>query len=99
MLREEVVPGVSAQPGFHAGYWLEPKDGQVLAVVLFDSEEEARTASACGSYRQLLSGSAEFRRLLGLLPTPIDNRPRAVLRAITKKAADTIAPPNTYGTG
>lgn len=44
-LREEVVPRVSAQPGFHAGYWLEPKDGQVLAVVLFDSEADARTAA------------------------------------------------------
>ncbi len=45
MLREEVVPRVAGQSGFHAGYWLEPKDGRVLAVVVFDSEDDARAAA------------------------------------------------------
>jgi hypothetical protein len=41
-LREEIVPMVSAVPGFVAGYWLEPSDGQGLSLVVFDTEEQAR---------------------------------------------------------
>jgi hypothetical protein len=45
ILRSEVVPRVSQAPGFVAGYWLEPKDGQGVSLVVFESEEAARTAA------------------------------------------------------
>jgi hypothetical protein len=41
-LREEVVPQVSSAPGFQAGYWTRDGDSG-LAMVIFDSEENART--------------------------------------------------------
>jgi hypothetical protein len=44
-LREQVIPMVSAAPGFVAGYWLEPADGQGLSLVLFETEEQARQAA------------------------------------------------------
>jgi hypothetical protein len=43
-LHEQVVPGVSQAPGFVAGYWTR-KDGTGLAMVLFESEEAAKTMS------------------------------------------------------
>src|SRR6188474_605517 len=39
-LRENVVPGVSEDPGFVAGYWTR-KEGTGLAMVLFESEDAA----------------------------------------------------------
>jgi hypothetical protein len=46
-LREEVVPRISQAPGFQAGYWLRPtEDAKGTALVLFDSEENAQSASA-----------------------------------------------------
>lgn len=44
-LREEVIPMVSAAPGFVAGYWLEPTEGQGSSLVLFDTGEQARQAA------------------------------------------------------
>lgn len=45
-LREQIVPNVSAQPGFQAGYWLRPlDDGKGTSIVLFDTEENAEAAS------------------------------------------------------
>ena len=44
-LLERVVPSVSQAPGFVAGYWLEPKDGHGLSVVVFESEEAANAAA------------------------------------------------------
>jgi hypothetical protein len=43
-LREQVVPGVSQAPGFVAGYWTR-KDATGLAMVVFESEEAANSAS------------------------------------------------------
>ena len=43
-LRESVVPGVSQAPGFVAGYWTR-KDDTGLAMVIFESEEAAKTMS------------------------------------------------------
>ncbi len=40
-LRERIVPGVAAAPGFVTGYWTR-KDDTGLAMVVFDSEETAR---------------------------------------------------------
>ena len=48
-LKSEVVPGVSAAPGFKAGYWMLPADGAKtngLSVVIFDSEDNARAVAA-----------------------------------------------------
>jgi hypothetical protein len=41
-LRDQVVPGVSQAPGFVAGYWTR-KDNTGLAMVLFESEEAAKS--------------------------------------------------------
>ncbi len=43
-LREQVVPGVSQAPGFVAGYWTR-KDDTGLAMVVFESEEAAKSMS------------------------------------------------------
>jgi hypothetical protein len=45
-LRQQVVPRVSQAPGFVAGYWVRldgEKEGN--SVIVFDSEENARSAS------------------------------------------------------
>jgi hypothetical protein len=45
-LREQVIPRVSQAPGFVAGYWTRSEDAQNgLAMVVFESEEAARTAA------------------------------------------------------
>jgi hypothetical protein len=46
VLREEIVPRVSASPGFQAGYWLRPLgDAKGTSLVLFDTEKNAEAAS------------------------------------------------------
>jgi hypothetical protein len=42
-LRENVVPGVSQAPGFVAGYWTRGDDGSGLSMVVFESEDAAKT--------------------------------------------------------
>jgi hypothetical protein len=43
-LRDKVVPSVSQAPGFVAGYWT--REGNTgLSMVVFESEDAARTAS------------------------------------------------------
>jgi hypothetical protein len=46
-LESEVVPRVSAAPGFEAGYWTRAADGgdNGLSMILFDSESNARAAA------------------------------------------------------
>jgi hypothetical protein len=48
MLNSTVVPGVSVAPGFPAGYWTWSASGggerNGLAMMVFDSEENARSA-------------------------------------------------------
>jgi hypothetical protein len=47
VLNSQVVPQASRAPGFKAGYWTWPTgEGElnVLARIIFDSEENARTA-------------------------------------------------------
>jgi hypothetical protein len=44
-LEQEVVPGVSQAPGFQAGYWTSSTDNSGLAMVIFDSEENARASA------------------------------------------------------
>jgi hypothetical protein len=45
-LVEDILPTVRSAPGFVAGYWLEPADGQGFSVVLFETEEQARQTAA-----------------------------------------------------
>lgn len=45
-LMDDILPAVTASPGFAAGYWLEPADGRGFAVILFDTEEQARASMA-----------------------------------------------------
>jgi hypothetical protein len=45
-LRDQVVPQVSGTPGFVAGYWLRLDAGRGTAVVVFESEDAARSAAA-----------------------------------------------------
>jgi hypothetical protein len=56
VLNSQVVPGVSGAPGFKTGYWTwstggGPQNG--LSMIIFDSEENARTA-AIGSAQSRL---------------------------------------------
>jgi hypothetical protein len=46
-LDNQVVPGVSGAPGFKTGYWTWSSEGEGLnglAMMIFDSEEQARAA-------------------------------------------------------
>ena len=47
VLKSQVVPQASGAPGFKAGYWTWPTgEGElnVLAMIIFDSDEHARAA-------------------------------------------------------
>ncbi len=41
-LREQVVPSAKAAPGFVAGYWLDRGNDIGMAVVIFDTQENAQ---------------------------------------------------------
>jgi hypothetical protein len=45
-LRDQVVPQVSGTPGFVAGYWLGLEGGRGTSVIVFESEDAARSAAA-----------------------------------------------------
>jgi hypothetical protein len=45
ILRERIVPGVSSQPGFVAGYWTKDA-GRSVNFLLFDSAEAAEHMAA-----------------------------------------------------
>ena len=47
-LKQEVVPRVSQAPGFVAGYWTR-KESSGLSMIIFESEEAARTAEEHGA--------------------------------------------------
>lgn len=44
-LVSDIMPRIRLAPGFVAGYWLEPADGQGFSIVLFETEEHAREAA------------------------------------------------------
>lgn len=44
-LPQRAVP-VARERGAKGGYWLAPQNGRGVAIVVFDTEEEARTAGA-----------------------------------------------------
>jgi hypothetical protein len=65
-LTGEFLPVLSCAPGFVAGYWLEPVDGQGLSFVVFETEEQARqsVAPAASSEAPGVNIEAvEFRRV------------------------------------
>jgi hypothetical protein len=45
-LRDQVVPQVSGTPGFVTGYWIRLDGSRGTAVVVFESEDGARSAAA-----------------------------------------------------
>lgn len=45
-LSQQIVPGVRRRPGVQGGYWLEPRSGEGLSFVLFDSEQNATDAAS-----------------------------------------------------
>jgi len=62
----DVLPRVRAAPGFVAGYWLEPADGEGFSIVLFETEEQAReTAPPVSDWTApgVAITSVEFRRV------------------------------------
>ncbi len=44
-LRSNVLPQVRQLPGIVSAFWLSPKDGQGLSVLVFENEENARAAA------------------------------------------------------
>jgi hypothetical protein len=59
-LNETVIPRARELPGFQGGYWLADRaTGKILAVVVYDSEEQIRqTDEAAGQLRQQVEGAA-----------------------------------------
>lgn len=45
----EILLRVRAAPGFIAGYWMDPVDHQGFGFVLFETEEQALTATPPGT--------------------------------------------------
>ena len=45
-LRDQVVPQVKGAPGFVAGYWIGLEGGRGTSVVVFESEDAARSAAS-----------------------------------------------------
>jgi hypothetical protein len=44
-LSEQVIPGVKQAPGFVGGYWVLLDEGHGMSVVVFETEEQARTGA------------------------------------------------------
>jgi hypothetical protein len=44
-LREQVVPRVKQLPGFVAGYWIRLEGDQGRAIIVFESEDAAKSAA------------------------------------------------------
>jgi hypothetical protein len=44
-LQDEIVPRVSAAPGFVAGYWVALPSGTGTSIAAFDSEESAQAVA------------------------------------------------------
>ncbi len=60
VIRDRILPGVDAVPGFKGGLWLvDEKGGKGLTITLFDSEEALR-ASAEAADRLRKSAVAEL---------------------------------------
>jgi hypothetical protein len=42
---KEILPRVKSAEGFVGGYWLDPVDGEGFALVLFETEDQARRST------------------------------------------------------
>src|SRR5712691_8726930 len=61
-LMDDILPKITSAPGFAAGYWLEPADGQGFSILLFDTEEQTRqAANSTTSWSARRSPSKEWR--------------------------------------
>ncbi|MBW8481135.1 hypothetical protein [Actinomadura parmotrematis] len=47
-LMDDVLPRLKAAPGFVGGHWMEPRDGDGLAVLLFATEDDAERGALAG---------------------------------------------------
>jgi hypothetical protein len=47
-LRTDVLPQLKQLPGLLSGYWLATKEGESLAVLLFEDEESAQEMAESG---------------------------------------------------
>ena len=66
----EILPRESAE-GFIAGYWLDPDAGQGFGFVVFETEEQARSATppiSNWSAQGVTIHSTEFRRVAVAIP-------------------------------
>jgi hypothetical protein len=45
LLKDRIVPSVKELPGVVTGVWIEPQGGQGYSTVVFDSEENAKSAA------------------------------------------------------
>jgi hypothetical protein len=66
-LRERVVPRVSSQPGFIAGYWTEVRDGLGLSFHVFEDEASAKAgvpAPGADMGEGVTIASVEFREVV-----------------------------------
>jgi hypothetical protein len=43
-LTSDILPRITSAPGFVAGYWLEPRDGQGFSMVVFEAEDQAHAS-------------------------------------------------------
>ena len=67
MLESQVVPMVKAAPGFIAGYWLQPTDGNGLSFVVFETEDQVRQAAPPAGTSPtpgVTVGTVEFRQVI-----------------------------------
>lgn len=65
-LMSDILPTVRSAPGFVAGYWLEPADGNGFSVVVFETEDQARHATppvSSWAAPGVTIGDVEFRRV------------------------------------
>ena len=60
-LNDDVLPMLKDIPGLVGGYWLETKDSESLAVVLFENEEAARQMADVGLFQAPPTSGATFK--------------------------------------
>jgi hypothetical protein len=67
-LRKNIIPMVSANKGFIAGYWLAPVGDTAMSVVLFEDEASAKAAAppvGTDMGEGVTIATVEFREVVG----------------------------------
>jgi hypothetical protein len=78
--QHEIAPRVSQAPGFVAGHWTTPDDGQNgLSMIVFDSEEAARAGAEMVS-----AGKAPEAVMLGALSSEGTGTPKRTIHALRR---------------